>query len=116
MKSEKVVYKVIFHNQGNIYELYAREVSQSNLLAFVEVADILFGEKSQLLVDPGEEKLKAEFAGVKRTYIPLQAVVRIDEVEQAGVNKIVAEHSTSGKITQFPYPPVPSGNKPEGNK
>ena len=35
-----------------------------------------------------EEKLKAEFSGVKRTFVPLHAVVRIDEVEREGVNKI----------------------------
>ncbi len=50
------------------------------MYAFVEVADIMFGERSQLVVDPSDEKLKSEFAGVKRTYIPLHAVVRIDEV------------------------------------
>ena len=79
--TDKSIYRIVFHNQGNVYELYAREISQSAMYAFVEVGDIIFGERSKLVVDPSDEKLKAEFSGVKRTYVPLHGVVRIDEVE-----------------------------------
>jgi hypothetical protein len=111
MKS-KPVYKVLFQNQGALYELYARKVSQGSLFAFIEVEDILFGSRGGLLVDPSEEKLKTEFAGVKRTFIPLQAVVRIDEVEKEGVNKVVALASPAGNVTPFPIPQGPAGGKP----
>ena len=108
----KPVYKVLFQNQGALYELYARKVSQGALFAFIEVEDILFGSRGGILVDPSEEKLKSEFAGVKRTYIPLQAVVRIDEVEKEGVNKVVALASPAGNVTPFPIPQGPAGGKP----
>ena len=108
----KRAYRVIFHNQGNVYELHARKVSQGDLYSFVEVEDILFGERGGMLVDPSEEKLKSEFASVKRTYIPLQAIVRIDEVEKEGVNKIIAAAETSCNITPFPMPVGPTGGKP----
>ncbi|OBS09150.1 DUF1820 family protein [Acidihalobacter prosperus] len=102
------IYRIVFHNQGSLYELHARKVAQSGMYAFLEVEDIVFGERSQVLVDPTEERLKAEFAGVKRTYIPLQAVVRIDEVEKVGANRILAEGgSAGGKIAAFPYPAPP---------
>lgn len=83
------------------------------MLAFIEVADIIFGEKSKLVVDPTEERLKAEFSQVSRTYIPLHSVVRIDEVEKEGVNKIIdspAAATTSGatNITPFPLSPLSS--------
>ena len=55
MSAKKNIYRVIFHNQGSIYELYAREVGQSSMYAFVEVAHIIFGERSKLVVDPSEE-------------------------------------------------------------
>jgi hypothetical protein len=109
---QQPIYRVLFQNQGNLYELYARKVSQGALFAFVEVEDIIFGSRGSLLVDPSEEKLKSEFAGVKRTYIPLQAVVRIDEVEKEGVNKIVALASPPGNVTPFPVPQGPAGGKP----
>ena len=103
------VYKVQFHSQGKLYELYAREVSQSNMYAFIEVAGIIFGERSHLVVDTSEERLKAEFSQVNRTYIPLHSVVRIDEVEKEGVNKIIdkpAAESGDSNIKPFPMPPL----------
>ena len=103
----KPVYKVQFHNQGKLYELYARQVSQSAMYAFVEVADIIFGENSQVVVDPAEERLKQEFGAVKRTYIPLHAVVRIDEVDKSGVNKIFEDSGgrERSNVAAFPLPP-----------
>lgn len=95
------IYKVIFVNQGKVFELYARNVYQGNLYGFVEVEELLFGEKSTLLVDPSEDRLKAEFAGVKRTFLPMHAIIRIDEVDKQGVSKI---HAASGgdNIATFP--------------
>jgi len=114
MKS-KHVYRVIFQNQGNVYELYARKVSQGDLFSFVEVEDILFGERGGVLVDPSEERLKSEFSGVKSTYIPLQAIVRIDEVEKEGVNKIIAVAGPKDNVTPFPMQLGPlGGNPPQG--
>jgi len=64
-----------------------------------------FGERSQILVDPGEEKLKNEFSGVKRSYIPLQSIVRIDEVDKEGAARI--SEGGSAKIAPFPVTPQP---------
>lgn len=76
------IFRVIFQNQGEVFEIYARQIFQSELWGFIEVEEFVFGERSQLLVDPGEEKLKAAFDGVKRSYIPLNTIIRIDEVER----------------------------------
>lgn len=108
--ANKSVYKVVFHNQGKIYELHARAVEQSPMYGFIEVRDLIFGERSAVLVDPAEEKLQAEFAGVKRTYIPMHAVVRVDEVEKEGANKIISP-ANGDKVTPFPVPTYPPGGK-----
>jgi len=71
---------------------------------FVEIEEMLFGERSAILVDPGEEKLKSEFSGVKRSYIPMQSIIRIDEVDKQGSAK-VSEGGGSGKIANFPIAP-----------
>ena len=110
---DKKIYRISFYNQGSIYELHAREIHQSNLYAFVEVEDIIFGERSSVVVDPSEERLKSEFEGVKRTYIPLQAVIRIDEVAREGANKIIASDGDSGKVTAFPLPQPPTRKQPD---
>ncbi len=99
-KKSKSIFRVIFINQNKIYELYAHEVSQASMLGFIEIGDIIFGERSKLLVDPAEEKLKSEFEGVTNTYVPHHSIIRIDEVEKEGKNRI---HDVDGSsISMFP--------------
>ena len=86
--------------QGQVYEIFARQVYQSELYGFIEVEEFVFDERSQMVVDPGEEKLKLEFQDVKRSFIPLQAIIRIDEVEKTGVAKI----SSGDNVMPFPAP------------
>jgi hypothetical protein len=103
MPAPRQIYKVIFYNQGQVFEIYARNIYQSELYGFIEVEEVPFGERSGVLVDPAEEKLKAEFQGVQRSYIPMQAIVRIDEVEKEGAAKIT-EASSSAKVHTLPLP------------
>ncbi len=105
----KPVYKVIFHNQGKIYELHASRVSQGEMYAFVEIEGIIFDEHTELVVDPTEERLKDEFAGVKRTFVPMHSIIRIDEVSKQGTNKIV-ESDGSGNVTPFPVTMPPKSD------
>lgn len=99
--SRKTVYKVIFHNQGKVYEIYARSVHQGGMFGFIEVEKIVFGERSSVVVDPSEETLKGEFSNVARTYIPLHAIIRIDEVNKQGIAK-VTEIGAKGNVMPFP--------------
>lgn len=100
------IFKITFLNKGQVYEVYAEQVYQSDLWGFIEIEDFVFGERSQMVVDPTEEKLKAEFNGVKRSFIPLQAIIRIDQVEKEGVAKI----SNGENIAPFPTL-VPGGKQ-----
>jgi hypothetical protein len=98
--SEKHIYKIVFVNREEVYEVYAKSVYQGDLYGFVIVEDFVFGEKSSIVLDPGEDKLRAEFEGVKRSFIPMHEVIRIDQVERRGVAKIVSSKQ----------PSKPSGN------
>jgi hypothetical protein len=106
------IFRIQFYNQGNVYEIHAHRVQQSDLYAFIQVQDIIFGERSKVLIDPSEEKLKTEFGGVECTHIPMQAVIRIDEVASAGQNKIVPGVA-GANVTPFPagMPSGPGGDK-----
>ena len=104
------IYKVIFMNQGKLYEVYARKVSQEGLWGFIEIEQMVFGERSSVVVDPSEEKLKSEFEGVKKSYIPMHAMVRIDEVAREGTAKIVALEGGSN-VTPFSMPLYTPGKK-----
>lgn len=104
------IFKIMFVNQGKVYEIYARKVSHGQLFGFIEVEELVFGERSTVVVDPGEERIKSEFEGVKRTYLPLHSVLRIDEVKQQGVSKITAFEGSN--IAQFPVPLFSSPGEP----
>jgi hypothetical protein len=98
MPDNSPIYRITFLNKGKVYEVFAKQVYQSELYGFIEIEDFLFDERSQVLVDPAEEKLKTEFQGVKRSFVPLQAIMRIDEVEKPGVAKV----SSGDNIMPFP--------------
>ena len=104
MAESTPIYKVIFLNQNKVYEVYAKAIYQSELYGFVEVEEFVFGERSQMIVDPGEEKLKTEFAGVNRSYVPMHSIVRIDEVEKEGVGKVLDASGGSSNVAAFPMP------------
>lgn len=108
------IFKVMFVLQGKVWEVYAKKVSHGGaLFGFVEVEDFIFGERSSVVLDPTEEKIKAEFQGVKRTFLPMHSVLRIDEVRKQGVSKITAFEG--GNVAQFPMPTlVPPGSGPVG--
>ena len=110
--SSQPIYKVIFMNQGKVFEVYARSVSHGSLFGFVEVEKLVFGSRSTVVVDPSEERIQSEFAGVTRTYLPMHSIIRIDEVEKQGVSKVTS--AEGGNVAQFPIPMyAPSG---EGGK
>jgi hypothetical protein len=110
--SARRLYKILFVNQGKVYEIYARSVAQGAIFGFIEVERLVFGERSTVVLDPSEERIKAEFAGVRRTYLPMHAVLRIDEVEKEGVSKI--SKAEGGNIAQFPVPMYSPGTRNEG--
>ena len=111
----KPIYRVVFLNQGKVYEIYARHVSQTgSLFGFVEVEELIFDARRSVVVDPAEERLQIEFAGVKKTYLPMHYVLRIDEVEKQGVSKVTSVEG--GNVAQFPmamYPPQGSKGGPK---
>ena len=92
---------------GEIYEVYAKSIYQSDMYGFIEVEEYLFDQNSQIVVDPSEEKLKSEFKGVNRSYIPINAIVRIDEVDKTGSSKITSDKKA--KIMAMPTPIIGEG-------
>ena len=103
MPPRKTLFRVAFHNQGQLYEVYARRVSHGELLGFVEVEELVFGAKGTIVVDPSEERLQREFEGVRRFFVPMHAVVRIDEVEKEGPARIL-EAAKGPSVAPFPVP------------
>jgi hypothetical protein len=99
------IFRVSFHNNGKVYQLHAQQIGQAELYGFVEVRELLFGEHTSVVIDPSEEKLRTEFAGVERLILPIHSVIRIEEVEKRGQNKILDLDGAVSNISPFPLPP-----------
>lgn len=106
--AKKNLFKVIFMSQGQVYEIYARSVGQGEMFGFVEVEELVFGARTTVVVDPSEEKIKSEFKNVRRTYLPIHAIIRIDEVDKQGVSKISKLEGSN--VAQFPMPVYTPGD------
>lgn len=107
--SKQTLYKVVFMNQGQVYEVYARQVAHGEMFGFITIEELVFGERTTLVVDPSEEKIKSEFASVKRTFLPMHSIIRIDEVDKEGVSKI--SKAEGSNVAQFPMPVYTPGDK-----
>ncbi|MEZ5537785.1 MAG: DUF1820 family protein [Thiolinea sp.] len=100
------LYRISFVNQDKIYEIFARQVYEADqMYGFIVVEELVFGTQSELVIDPGEERLKTEFAAVNRTFIPMHSIIRIDEVEKPGISKIHAmDGGKSSNVSPFARP------------
>lgn len=105
--SEKDIYKVVFFNKDQVYEIYAKSVYQGDMYGFVIIEDFVFGEKSAIVLDPSEEKLRIEFEGVKRSFVPMHEIIRIDQVIRHGAAKIISSNlkdKSSGNVSSLYVP------------
>lgn len=105
----KPLYKISFLNAGRVYELYARHVGSSHLWGFTEVAELEFDAREGVVIDPTEERLRDEFAGTRRLHLPMQSVIRVEEVERRGQLSIRDAATGERVVTPFPLPAKPKG-------
>jgi hypothetical protein len=100
----KRLYKIIFLNNGKVYELYSEGVTTSGLWGFIEVCDLVFDSAEGLVVDPTEEKMRQEFAGARVLHLPIQSVLRVEEVDKRG-QCLIRDRESGEKVTPFPVSP-----------
>ncbi len=109
----KSIFRIMFTSQGKGYEIYARKISQGEMYGFIEIEDIVFGERTNLVVDPSEEALRREFSGIKKMHVPFHAISRIDEVEKEGPGKVISLAGADDTSASSSFmPPTPSDKKP----
>ena len=99
--NDNILYKVVFFNKSKVYELYARDVFSSDIYGFVYVADLVFDQNQSIVIDPAEDKLREEFENVNVLHLPMQSIIRIEEVKKKQSCKI-REIKQGENISQFP--------------
>ena len=93
------IYRVIFKQDDKRCQLYAQYICEESLMGFLEVESLVFSsDNSSLIVDVQQEELKQQYKGVKRTYIPMHTVIRVDEIK-ASECQLITNALSDGNIT-----------------
>ncbi len=108
--AENKLYKIVFLNNGKVYELFSEGVTSSGLWGFVEVSSLVFDTSEGLVVDPTEEKMRQEFEHAKVLHLPIQSVLRVEEVEKRG-QCLIRDRESGEKVTPFPVTPPNRSSK-----
>ncbi len=96
--SKEPLYKVVFMQRDEVLELYARYITEDSLVGFVEVEELVFSDPdAKIVLNPNLEKLKQQFDGVQRTYLPIHTILRIDEIDQPSVATVI--HADKAKLS-----------------
>jgi hypothetical protein len=98
------LYKIVFLNNGKVYELYSEGVTSSGLWGFIEVSDLVFETGEGLVVDPTEEKMRQEFESAKVLHLPIPSILRVEEVDKRG-QCMIRDRESGEKVTPFPISP-----------
>lgn len=107
--ARKTLYKVTFLNHGKVYELYAHRVSSGALWGFTEVAELVFDVNTGIVVDPTEERLRDEFGNTRVLHLPMQSIVRVEEVEKKGQSAIRDAATGEAVVTpMYKHGPMPA--------
>jgi hypothetical protein len=102
--TKEKMFRIAFLNHGKVYELFCTGVCTSGLLGFIEVSGLIFGEKSSLVVDPTEERMRDEFDGVEVLHLPMHSVLRVEQVKKKG-QVVIRDRESGEKVTPFPLQP-----------
>ncbi|MCK7594434.1 DUF1820 family protein [Pseudomarimonas salicorniae] len=105
--SHRTLYKITFLNAGKIYELYARQVAASSLWGFTEVSELVWESGDSVVIDPTEERLRDEFGQTRKLHLPMQSVIRVEEVDRKGQLAIRDSQTGDRIVTPFPVPGRP---------
>lgn len=73
------IYRIIFTQLETLQEIYAQYLSEETLMGFIEADTLLEFDSAQRIINPKE---------VRRCYIPLHNIVRIDEVSVHNSNEV----------------------------
>ena len=92
--------------QGQVYELYARDIYQSELYGFIEIEGYVFGKRTQVVVDPAEENCKTNSKALSAAIFPCTRL-SASEVQKA------RPHPKSRAI-RSPLPVPPGASQRDG--
>ena len=82
-------------------------MASSSLWGYTEVAELVWDSGDSMVIDPTEERLRDEFGQTRKLHLPMQSVIRVEEVESKGQLAIRDASTGERVVTPFPLPAKP---------
>ena len=83
-RKSDTVYRVTYakgrEKDAAVYELYALQAGQSDMLGFIEVSEFVTPRSESKIIRPDIDRAEREFEGVTRSFIPIADIRRIDAI------------------------------------
>lgn len=85
-KRSGVVYRVHYAKEKEpLCEILARQVGPADILGFIEISDFVAPRPSGRILRPDADRVEREFEGVRRTFVPISDVRRIDAIDDSAM-------------------------------
>ncbi|MDI9347787.1 MAG: DUF1820 family protein [Methylacidiphilales bacterium] len=106
------IYRIKFKTEDSVYELFAHNFYQADLFGFVVIEGITFTEfQSDIIANPSEEKLREEFKFTEKLFLPLHSILRVEQVSNNGLARIVPMDSKKLQSGPVVYSQPPNNVK-----
>ncbi len=78
---KKKLFKIKFiDDKKEVKTIHSNKLNPSSFLGLIEISEIVFMETSDILITPDDDKIRKEFKDVERTFLPINSIIRIDEI------------------------------------
>ena len=100
MNDNQTIYRILFNQGNDVYEIYSRYVCEETLMGFIEIEELVFptahaNKSEKAKSNKSLDTLRQEFTNVKRCYVPVHSVLRIDEINQHITDQIQLSKPTN---------------------
>ena len=94
----KKYFKIIFYDEEHKpLTVCAQNVHPSNILGFIDVEKLIFMDPSNIILTPDDDKIRNIFKNVEKIMLPLNHIIRIDELNE-GLTPVIVNISQTEKI------------------
>ena len=108
-------FKVLFSQMDRLYIIYSYGISEETLVGFIEVDEVVAIEQvisEKVSADTSAyEAILNQYDGVKRSYIPMHTIIRIDEITMQDIPLVQSD--AKAKISHIHGGPYKKNEAPK---
>lgn len=101
MKTDGLIYRIRFIENDEIKSIYARYISEENLVGFLEADELVMSD--EVADNKALNEFANQFKNVQRVYFPMHVILRIDEIDSNSQQENTEKSTTTiSNVRRFP--------------